>query len=51
MSAVPGAAFGELRLALVRRGGNSMENGGALDDVRAGLAEEGEELLVLRLHP
>jgi hypothetical protein len=25
--------------------------GGALDDVRAGLAEEGEELLVPRLHP
>jgi hypothetical protein len=30
---------------------NSMKNGGALDDVRAGLAEESEELLVPRLHP
>ena len=39
-------AFGELRPALVRRGGELHENGGALDDVRAGLAEEGEELLV-----
>jgi hypothetical protein len=28
-------AFGELRLALVRRGGEPHENGGALDDVRA----------------
>jgi hypothetical protein len=33
-------AFGELRSALVRRGDELHENGGALDDVRAGLAEE-----------
>lgn len=44
-------AFGELGPALVRRGDELHENGGALDDVRAGLAEEGEELLVPRLHP
>jgi hypothetical protein len=43
-------AFGELRPALVRRGDELHENGGALDDVRAGLAEEAEEL-VPRLHP
>jgi transposase len=44
-------AFGELGPALVRRGDELHENGGALDDVRAGLAEEGEELLAPRLHP
>jgi len=44
-------AFGEFRPALVRHGGELHENGGALDDVRAGFAEEGEELLVRRLHP
>jgi hypothetical protein len=44
-------AFGELRPALVQRGDELHENGGALDDVRAGLSEEGEELLVPRLHP
>jgi len=43
-------AFGEFRPALVRRCGELHENGGALDDVRAGLAE-GEEPLVPRLHP
>jgi hypothetical protein len=43
--------FGELRPALVRRCDELDENGGALDAVRAGLAEEGEELLVPRLHP
>jgi len=32
-------AFGELRPALVRRGDELHENGGALGDVRAGLAE------------
>jgi hypothetical protein len=44
-------AFGEFRPALVRHGGELHEHGGALDDVRAGFAEEGEELLVRRLHP
>jgi hypothetical protein len=44
-------AVGELRPALVRRGHERYENGRALDDVRAGLGEEGEELLVPRLHP
>src|SRR5256712_12480557 len=39
-------ALGERRPALVRRGGELHENGGALDDAPAGLAEEGEELLV-----
>ena len=43
-------AFGELRLALVRRGDELHEHGGALDEVGAGLAEAGEELLVPRLH-
>ena len=43
--------FGEFRPALVRHGGELHENGGALDDFRAGFAEEGEELLVPRLHP
>jgi hypothetical protein len=44
-------AFGDLRPALVRRCDELHENRGALDDVRAGLAEEGEEFLVPRLHP
>jgi hypothetical protein len=35
-------AFGEFGPALVRHGGEPHENGGALDDVRAGFAEEGE---------
>jgi transposase len=43
-------AFGELRRALVRRCDELHENGGALDDVRAGLAEEGEELLKESTH-
>jgi hypothetical protein len=43
-------AFGELRPAIVRRGDERHENGGALDDVRAGLCERGEERLVPRLH-
>ena len=34
-------AFGELRPALVRRGGERHEDGDALDDVRAGFAERG----------
>jgi len=38
-------AFGELLPALVRRCDELHENGGGLDDVRAGLAEEGEGLL------
>jgi hypothetical protein len=37
---------GELRSALGRRGDGLHKNGGALEDVRTGLAEEGEELLV-----
>jgi hypothetical protein len=44
-------ASGELRSALVWRGDEPHEHGGALDDLRAGLAEAGEELLVPRLHP
>jgi hypothetical protein len=44
-------AFGELGPALVRRCDELHENGGDLDDVRASLAEEDEELLVPRLHP
>ena len=38
--------FGEQRSALVRRDDGLYKNGGALEDVRVGLAEEGEELLV-----
>jgi hypothetical protein len=41
-----GAAIG-----VARRGDGLYENGGALDDVRARLAEKGAELLVPRLHP
>ena len=37
------AGIGELRLALVRRCGELHKHGGGLDDVRAGLAGEGEE--------
>lgn len=44
-------ALGELRPALVRRGGELHEHGGVLYDVRAGRAGAGEELLVPRLHP
>ena len=44
-------AFGELRPALVRRGDELRETGSALDDVRAGLADGGEELLATWLHP
>jgi hypothetical protein len=40
-----------LRPALVQRGDELRETGGALDDVRAGLADKGEELLAPRLHP
>jgi hypothetical protein len=43
--------FSDIGPALVWRGDELHENGGALDDVRAGLAEEGEQLLVPRLHP
>jgi hypothetical protein len=39
-------AFGEQRPALVRRGDGLHKNGGALEDVRAGPAQEGEELLI-----
>ena len=42
---------GEQRPALVRRGDGLHQNGGALEDVRIGLAEEGDELLVPRPHP
>ena len=42
--------FGEQRPALARRGDRLHKNGGALEDVRVGLAEEGEELLVPRPH-
>jgi hypothetical protein len=42
--------FGEQRPALARRGDGLHKNGGALEDVRVGLAEKGEELLVPRLH-
>jgi hypothetical protein len=38
--------FGEQRSALVRRGDGLHKKGGALEDVRVGLADEGEELLV-----
>jgi hypothetical protein len=43
--------FGEQRSALMRRGNRLYKNGGALQDVRVGPAEEGEELLVRRPHP
>jgi hypothetical protein len=38
-------------VAVVRRGDELHDTGGVLDDVRAGLAEEGEELLVPRRDP
>jgi hypothetical protein len=41
--------FGEQRPALARRGDGLHQNGGA-PDVRVGLAEKGEELLVPRPH-
>lgn len=41
---------GEQRLALARRGDGLHKNGGALEDVRVGLAEKGEEPLVPRPH-
>ena len=43
-------AVGDLRPVPVRRGDGLHENGGALDDVRAGLGEEGEEFSGPRLH-
>jgi hypothetical protein len=43
--------FGKQRSALVRRGDRLHKNGGALQGVRVGPAEEGEELLVPRPHP
>ena len=42
---------GEQRSALVRGGDGLNKNGGALEDVRVGLAETGEELLVPRPRP
>ena len=44
-------ASGEQRRALMRRGDGLHENGGAVEDVRVGHAEKGEELLVPRPHP
>jgi hypothetical protein len=41
--------FGELRAALVLRGDELRRNGGVFDDVRAGLADQGEELRLPRL--
>ena len=43
--------FGEQPSVLVRRGDGLHENGGALEDGRVGLAETGEEALVLLPHP